>query len=102
MVAADVTDAQRAAQNAQIRTFGLAARSLGLIVGVFCVALVALLSLRIGSIGITTRDAWDALFNYYPQSYEQTVVRSLRLPRTMIALGVGGRAGGRRARRCRR
>jgi iron complex transport system permease protein len=85
MVAADVTDAQ----SAQIRTFGLAARSIGLIVGVFCVAIVALLSLRIGSIGIATRDAWDAIFNYFPQSYEQTVVRSLRLPRTIIAIGVG-------------
>jgi iron complex transport system permease protein len=74
---------------AQARTFGLAARSVGLLIGLAVVAIVALLSLRIGSIAITTRDAWDALFNYFPQSYEQTVVRTLRLPRTIIAIGVG-------------
>jgi len=50
---------------------------------------VVLLSLRIGSISITTADAVDALFDYNPESYEQTVVRSLRLPRTVIGLGVG-------------
>jgi iron complex transport system permease protein len=72
------------------RPIALAARSLGLIGAAIGVALVGLLSLRIGSIGISTRDAWDALFNYFPQSYEQTVVRSLRLPRTIIAIGVGG------------
>lgn len=53
-------------------------------VGVF-----ALMSLRLGSIGITTADAFNALWNYNPESYEETVVRSLRLPRTLIAMGVG-------------
>jgi len=48
-----------------------------------------LLSLRIGSISITTSDAIDAVFDYNPESYEQTVVRSLRVPRTIIAIGVG-------------
>lgn len=47
------------------------------------------LSLRIGSLGLSTADALDALFDYDPDSYEQTVVRSLRLPRTVIGLGVG-------------
>jgi iron complex transport system permease protein len=50
---------------------------------------VALLSLRLGSISISTGDAWDALFQYEEESYNQTVVRSLRLPRTLIGLGVG-------------
>ncbi len=79
----------RAGDGKQRRTILVATRALGLIVGVVAVGLVALLSLRIGSIGIATRDVWDALFNYFPQSYEQTVVRSLRLPRTVIAIGVG-------------
>lgn len=58
----------------------------------FCalaLGVVALASLRIGSIGITTADAVDALVRYAPESYEQTVVRTLRLPRTLIGLGVG-------------
>ncbi|HLT19702.1 MAG TPA: iron ABC transporter permease [Thermomicrobiales bacterium] len=50
---------------------------------------VCLLSLRVGSIGITNADALDALFDYSSESYEQTVVRTLRLPRTVIGLGVG-------------
>jgi iron complex transport system permease protein len=52
-------------------------------------AFVVLLSLRIGSIDITNADAFDALFRYRPDSYEQTVVRTMRLPRTVIGLGVG-------------
>jgi len=48
------------------------------------------LSLRYGSLHLTTTDAWNALFHYDADSYEETVVRSLRLPRTVIALGVGG------------
>jgi iron complex transport system permease protein len=69
-------------QPATVRAFGLVALSAVLVV-------VVLLSLRVGSISITTRDAVDALFSYNHDSYEQTVVRSLRLPRTIIALGVG-------------
>ena len=52
-------------------------------------ALVTLMSLRIGSFPVTTADAVNALFNFTPESYEETVVRSLRLPRTAIGLGVG-------------
>ncbi len=73
---------RKSMQPATIRAIGLVALSLVLLV-------VVLLSLRIGSISITTDDAVDALFNYNHDSYEQTVVRSLRLPRTLIALGVG-------------
>lgn len=69
--------------------FALAARSLGLLAALAGVVIIGLLSLRIGSISISTQDAWNALFNYDVESYNQTVVRSLRLPRTVIALGVG-------------
>src|SRR5690606_29248758 len=65
------------------------AKATGLLILVGVLLLVLVLSLRIGSLGLTTRDALDALFNYNPESYEQTVVRSLRLPRTLIGLGVG-------------
>src|SRR5690606_30956485 len=48
-----------------------------------------LLSLGVGSIAISGADVVDALFRYNPESYEQTVVRTLRVPRTAIGLGVG-------------
>lgn len=64
-------------------------RTAGLLLAAAALALVALMSLRIGSIPITNADAFTALFSYTPASYEETVVRSLRLPRTLIGLGVG-------------
>lgn len=64
-------------------------RSGVLLLLVVALATVALLSLRVGSISITNADALNALFSYNPDSYEETVVRSLRLPRTVIGLGVG-------------
>ena len=65
------------------------ARLGALVLVALALAAVTLMSLRIGSIGVTTADSLSALFNYSPDSYEQTVVRSLRLPRTVIGLGVG-------------
>ncbi len=64
-------------------------RTAGLFVGLGVVMVVALISLRVGSRPVTTRVVWDALFHYDSTSYDQTVIRSLRLPRTIIALGVG-------------
>jgi iron complex transport system permease protein len=64
-------------------------RAAGLLAGVLGILLVTALSLRIGSLDISTADAWDALFHFDPESYEQTVVRSLRLPRTVVALAIG-------------
>lgn len=60
-----------------------------LLLSIAVLATVALLSLRIGSIEITNADAINALFDYNPESYEETVVRLLRLPRTVIGLGAG-------------
>jgi iron complex transport system permease protein len=77
-------------QEAPAKPVTLTLRAIGLLIGLGAVIAVALLSLRIGSIGISTRTVWDALFNYQSQSYDQTVIRTLRLPRTIIALGVGG------------
>lgn len=90
MTTSEATRALQAAhQRERLNGTGLALRGIGLIVGVALVMLIAVISLRIGSIGISTSDAWDALFNYDAQVYNQTVVRTLRLPRTIIALGVG-------------
>lgn len=66
-----------------------ASRSVVLVLLFVALIFVCLVSLRVGSIGITNEDALNALFNYSSDSYEQTVVRSLRLPRTVIGLGVG-------------
>src|SRR5690606_37832006 len=60
-----------------------------LLLCVVALAVVSLLSLRVGSIGISNTDAWDPLVHFNLESYEQTVVRTLRLPRTIIGLGVG-------------
>ena len=51
-------------------------------------ALVALLSLRIGSVSLSTADVVGA-FTAFDGSNEHLIVRSLRLPRTIIGIGVG-------------
>jgi iron complex transport system permease protein len=68
---------------------GRLSRAAGLLLALGGVLIVAMLSLRIGSLGIETRDAWNALFHYDPTNYDELVVRTLRLPRTVIALAVG-------------
>jgi iron complex transport system permease protein len=65
-------------------------RASGLLVGLLAVVIVGLLSLRIGTRSVSTETVWNALIHFDPTSYDQTVVRSLRLPRTLIALAVGG------------
>jgi iron complex transport system permease protein len=64
-------------------------RLLGLAGGIAGLLTIVLLSLRYGSIDITTSQAWNAIFSYDPASYEETVVRYLRAPRTIFALVVG-------------
>lgn len=49
---------------------------------------VCLLSLRIGSVGISTSQTIEA-FTAFDGSNEHLIVRTLRLPRTLIGLGVG-------------
>lgn len=66
------------------------AKAVGLLGGISAVILIGLLSIRIGSIGVSNTDVWNAIFNYHPDSYNETVIRSLRLPRTVIAIGIGG------------
>lgn len=65
----------------------------GLVVLGGIVVLGALLSLRFGSLQLSTSQAWDAVFAYDSTVYEQVVVRELRVPRTLIALAVGGSLG---------
>lgn len=65
------------------------ARMFALVAAVGLLGVVSVLSLRFGSVPVTTADAVDALLRYSADSYEQTVVRFLRVPRTIIGLGVG-------------
>lgn len=64
-------------------------KAVGLLVGAGLMIVAALLSIRVGSISVSTRDAWNALFHYNGTEYNEVVVRTLRLPRTVIALSVG-------------
>lgn len=64
-------------------------RAGGLLLGLAGVVAITILSLRIGSLPVSNQDAWDALFNFDPDSYEQTVVRALRVPRTAVGLAIG-------------
>lgn len=78
---------QRSADNSRsLLPIGLA--------GLFVVLLgVGMLSLRVGSLGITTSDAWNALVHYNPDNYAELVVRTLRLPRTCYAIVLGAGLG---------
>jgi iron complex transport system permease protein len=64
-------------------------RATGLLLGLIGVLLITILSLRIGSLPVSNQDAWGAIVNFNPDSYEQTVVRSLRVPRTAVGLAIG-------------
>ncbi|MGH8874295.1 MAG: FecCD family ABC transporter permease [Acidimicrobiia bacterium] len=50
---------------------------------------VGLLSLRVGSVPLDTWTALAAFFEFDPTSNEHLIVRTLRLPRTLVGLGVG-------------
>lgn len=76
---------QRAGRRASLRL----SRAAGLLLGLAGVVLVTMLSLRVGSLPVSNDDAWNALVHFNPDSYEQTVVRSLRVPRTAVALAIG-------------
>ena len=62
---------------------------LGLTVSLILVIVIVLISLRFGSLEITWRTAWNAIFNYDTTNQGQIVVRELRLPRTILGLAAG-------------
>jgi iron complex transport system permease protein len=65
-----------------------APRAVGFVVSCGVLAVAVLLSLRIGSVPLSTATVVDAL-TAFDGSNEHLIVRSLRLPRTIIGLGVG-------------
>lgn len=64
-------------------------RTAGLVVCVGVVAVVAVLSLALGSKHLPVDVAWDAMLRFDPSNVDHTVVRSLRVPRTAIGLLAG-------------
>ncbi|MGH3359535.1 MAG: FecCD family ABC transporter permease [Nocardioidaceae bacterium] len=68
---------------------GAKGRILGLGIALLATILVALLSLMIGSNQLPAATAFDALFHYDKLNDDQTIVRSLRVPRTVIGLLAG-------------
>jgi iron complex transport system permease protein len=80
---------------------GLAARpstrGFGLALALALLGLTVLGSLAYGARSMPVLTAWDAFAAFDPQSQEHLIIRSLRLPRTMIGVAVGaalGLAGG--------
>lgn len=69
---------------------GLAA-GLGALIGVL--AVVMFVSITIGSRGIGLHTIWTAFTDYEPGSAEQTVIREMRVPRTVLGLLVGAALG---------
>ncbi|WP_309234451.1 iron chelate uptake ABC transporter family permease subunit [Nocardia sp. XZ_19_385] len=77
---------------ATVTTAVAARRTLWLLVGVGVLAAACVLSLMIGARDIPMGTAWDALW-HFDGSDEHVVVRSLRVPRTVLAVIVGAALG---------
>lgn len=75
-----------------VTTAVAARRMLWLLVGVGLLAAVCVLSLMIGARDIPMGTAWDALW-HFDGSDEHVVVRTLRVPRTVLAVIVGAALG---------
>lgn len=66
-----------------------AAKALGLLLSLALVGATLVASLILGQITVTSHDLYNSLFAYSPGDLEHLVVRSERVPRTVIALVVG-------------
>lgn len=66
---------------------------LGVLLLTGVLAVVAFVSITIGARGIGLQTIWTAFTDYDPTSAEQTVIRELRVPRTLLGLLVGAALG---------
>ncbi|MGO1056198.1 FecCD family ABC transporter permease [Crossiella sp. CA198] len=71
---------------------GSATRGAGLLGAVGVLVLVCLLSIAIGARGIPLSEVWQALWSP-TDSTESLVIHDLRIPRTLLGLGVGAALG---------
>lgn len=67
--------------------------ALGLVALVAVLAAVAFFSVTLGARGITLGTIWQSLWDFDPESTPQTVVRDMRLPRTLLGIAVGAALG---------
>ncbi|MEU3019934.1 iron chelate uptake ABC transporter family permease subunit [Nocardiopsis sp. NPDC007018] len=67
-------------------------RPIGLIIAMGVLAVCALLSITVGAKPIPATDVWAAL-TAYDGSYDHDVIRTLRVPRTVIGIFVGAALG---------
>lgn len=70
------------------RVFG-PRRGLGLVLCLAVLGFLVLLSLAVGSKQIPLHTVLDALFHYNPNAHDHIVVHELRIPRTLLGIGVG-------------
>ena len=90
--AAPRPNAPRAGRQAQGLAHSRLSRSAGLLVAIALLGIAVLLSIAIGAKDIHLFVAWNALWHPRPVS-DDYVVRSLRVPRTIIAVLVGAALG---------
>jgi iron complex transport system permease protein len=92
----DTTTAPAAAPARAAKPAGLAAtnarRGLGLAVGVGLLGVCCLLSIVVGTKNLSLGTIWDA-FAHYTGTSDQSIVRDLRVPRTVLAILVGASLG---------
>lgn len=67
--------------------------SAGLLVLLAVLAVVAFVSVVLGSRGVGLSTVWDAIAHHDPTDTDQTVIRELRLPRTVLGLLAGAALG---------
>ena len=68
-------------------------RSLGLVASLTALAAVLVCSIAVGSKPIPLHTVLDALFHYDSSSNDHLIIRSLRIPRTVVGLMVGAALG---------
>jgi iron complex transport system permease protein len=68
---------------------GVARRVVGLVAALAALAVVVLCSIAVGAKPIPLHTVLDALFHYDATSNDHLIVRSLRIPRTIVGLMVG-------------
>lgn len=89
LTVAPIVAARRAALSPTSTGPPISRHALGVPLALGLLGIVALLSLRCGSLEITASTAWNALFAYDTTDPGQIVVRELRLPRTIIGAAAG-------------
>ena len=68
-------------------------RSVGLLAAIVLLAAVTACSLSCGAKAMPLQTVWDAFTDFDPQNNDHLIVRSLRVPRTIIGLLVGAALG---------